>query len=144
MSAKKVQEIPGPTPGQAEVPDRPLSTETTIFMQLSKLGERTENLTKTVDSISGRVDKLSEKVDANHKELSEKIGASHKELSNRVTSIETMISSTKLLIVAFGIAIPLVISASWALLGPRITEVLGIGVHKASVEQSSIERTTPH
>ena len=81
MPAKRVQETKNPTSSATEATDRPPSTDTP-FMQLSRLDERTGNISRNLDNLSDRVD-------ANHRDLSGKIDTTNARIDAANTRIDT-------------------------------------------------------
>ena len=105
----------------------------TTNTRIDETNTRIDNLDK---ELSGKIDATNTKVSELNKELSIKIDGQ----LERIHSSEKIISSGKALLVVIGVAIGML----WTLLGPRITEVLGIGAHKTPVEQTAVEKTVPH
>ncbi|MCL2713825.1 MAG: hypothetical protein FWD68_04325, partial [Alphaproteobacteria bacterium] len=117
-----------------------------------ELSGRIDNVSK---ELSGRIDnvskELSGRIDNVSKELSGKIEISSKELAAEIREqgkelsvANKIIFMTKGGAIVLAVAIPIIVGLFWGVLGQRITDVLGIGAHKAPIEQSTGEKTAPH
>ena len=135
----------------------------TLTASITALGEKLDNkIDKNNKELAHNIAAVTANIAAVNKDLTTNIAAVNKDLTasiatlgekldnkisqqgEKIETIEKKVNVSTGTLAALAVVIPLVAAMFWSAFGPRITELLGIGQHKAPVEQSSSEKPAPH